>query len=85
MTYHDLREMCERYGLHVDFQISGQWMVNDPQPGPGYRLYVWEIVGTGWPIRVLGRIGVEELRGMSYDDLERVVVRCSVEAMGDAD
>lgn len=89
MTYHDLRELCERYGLQVDFNISGQWAIGDSELGSGYRLYVWEIMEGAsrhpWPIRVLGRIGLEELRDMSYIDLERVVVGCSVEAMGDAD
>ena len=84
MTYHDLRELCGRYGLQVDFDITGQWTMDDKVPGSGYRLYVWEIYGA-WPIRVLGRIGLEELRDMSYTDMERVVVECSVEAMGDAD
>lgn len=81
MTYHDLRELCERYGLQVDFDITGQWTMDDEVPGSGYRLYVWEISGA-WPVRVLGRIGLEELQGMSYSDVERVVVECSVEAMG---
>jgi hypothetical protein len=84
MTYHDLREICDRYGLQVDFDITGQWTMDDPEAGPGYRLYVWEIA-SAWPIRVLGRIGLEDLRDMSYADMERAVVGCSVEAMGDAD
>lgn len=81
MTYHNLRELCERYGLQVDFNITGQWEVGDRELGSGYRLYVWEI-NSPWPIRVLGRIGLEELHEMSYSDVERIVIGCSVEAMG---
>lgn len=87
MNYRDLREMCERYGLQVNLDISGQWAMEDGEPGAGYRLYVWEVLETGsrnpWPMRVLGRIGLGKLRDMSYADMERIVVGCSVEAMGD--
>lgn len=80
MTYYDLREMCDRYGLLVDFNITGQWEVGDKTSGSGYRLYVWEIKSS-WLIRVLKIVGLEELLAMTYTDLERLVVECSLMAI----
>ncbi len=85
MTYLDLRELCDLYGLQVDFNITGQWEVNDNH-GPGYRVYVWEIGEPGiWPLRVLARVGFEELKAMNRDQLERIIVECGIMAMAPAE
>jgi hypothetical protein len=84
MTYLDLRELCDLYGLQVDFNITGQWTVGDPEAGLGYRVYVWEIA-SAWPMRVLARVGFEELKAMNRDQLERIIVECGIMAMAPAE
>jgi len=79
MNYHNLREMCDRYGLQVSHNIAGKWEEGDREVGLEYLLSVREDFGPGcWPIRVLGRIGWGELRLMEQDQLEELVVGCSL-------
>ena len=85
MTYYELYELCKQYGLRVDYNVTGKWRAEDNSPGAGYRIYVWDVTtsnsGHGWPIRVLGRIGLDDLFRMTYSEMEDLVVRCSLEAI----
>lgn len=86
MNYHNLREICDRYGLHVSYKIAGRWEEDNREVGLEYLLSVKKDPESAQgPIRVLGRVGLGELKRMGQDRLEQLVVGCSLMSMSSAE
>jgi hypothetical protein len=73
MTYYDLYGLCEKYGVHCDYDIHGE--------GAGsYRIYCWDnnVVSGLWPIRALATLTLSRLQEMTRAELEDFVVSAAV-------
>ena len=72
LGWFELREMCNRYGLDVMWDVGNS----------GYKVFVWR---WEWPEvgpQTLGRLSVDDLNHWSADRLEEFVISCLFEAMG---
>ena len=72
LGWYELREMCDRYGLDVMWDVRSS----------GYRVIVW---AWNWPEvgpQTLGRLSMDDLSHWSADRLEEFVISCLFEAMG---
>jgi hypothetical protein len=72
MRYHDLFELCQKYGVQCDYLV---------REGTGsYRVYCWERTNA-WsvkPFKVLDTLTLDRLRIMSRTELEDFVVSAAV-------
>ena len=71
MTYYDLHGLCEKYGVHCDYDIRGKGAGN-------YRIYCWDVVSGIWPIKVLDTLTLSRLQEMTRTELEDFVVSAAV-------
>ena len=72
LGWYQLREMCDRYGLDVMWDVGYR----------EYRVFVWP---RNWPEvspQTLGHLNINDLNHWSADQLEEFVVSCLFEAMG---
>jgi hypothetical protein len=71
LGWHELRKMCDRYGLDVVWDVRSS----------GYRIFVW---AWNWPEvgpQTLGRLSMDDLNHWSADHLEEFVVSCTLKAI----
>jgi len=75
MTYYDLYGLCQKYGVHCDYDVSGGW-----GEASQYRIYCWDnnTVSGIWPIRALGTLTLSRLHEMTRTELEDFVVSAAV-------